>query len=266
MGNYVSDLERLKSQCDKSKLELTRLRDEKATVESELARLKADRAHEEAQLQAVQIEYAAALEDNAYLAAGEASTSAELAELGRVRRRLCFQEEKAARLEEQLRQAEDAHNAAVEAEQAVAAGLRERIGRLERRLREKEGESSESMARVRSASAESEHELAVMRAEVERLTRESADARDALAVEVKARKAEARRAEKLADELQDAREEGRLFKEVVAERDRLRLDLDLAKSEMEQLAEIKAERDHLKAELAMAQAKAGDTMDVEGTG
>lgn len=252
MADLHADHARLKNECERLKREHTlRLREvdaaqaEKVRIVSEIKRIAAQR-------DAVQIEYAAAVDDNAHLDAGEAMVSAELAGHGRLNRQLYFQKEKIAELEEKLRRAEDAHTASLEMEQAVASGLRERIGRLERRLRDKTGAD-----RARSASVESEHEIAVLRAEAERLRRESVDARDALALEVKTSKAERRRAEKLAEQLRDAREEGSHWKQAAAERDRLRIELEAAKAEQLAAAAIRAERDSLKAELAKAKV-AGD--------
>lgn len=176
------------------------------------------------------------MDDNAHLQAGEAIASAELADVGRINRRICFQKERIRELEEALERAGDAQAAAVEEERAVATGLRERIGRLERRLRDKEGEESKRMERTRSASAESEHALAVLRDEGEKLRRECVDARDALAAEAKNSRRERKRAEKLEEDLRQAREEKAHFKGVKEERDCLRLELEKVKAELAKIS------------------------------
>lgn len=220
MSGLEADKEQLQAECTALKREASVTRAATAAALEEHQRTLAATARVQADLEALQVAYSAAVDDREHFQAGEAIAADEAQQIGPLRRALCFRDERIRELEEELLRAAGSAAASVEMEQVVAAGLRERIGRLERRLRDKSSEES-----ARSESAESEHELAVMRERLERARRESQDARDALSNEVKASTRERRRAEAAEDALRDAREEATHYREAAGERDALRRQL-----------------------------------------
>ncbi len=220
LSGLEADKERLQAECAALKREASQMRAANATAREEHQRTLAATARVQADLEALQVAYSGAVYDQEHFQAGEAMATDEAQQLGPLRRALCFKDERVAELEEEVRRAKDAEVAAIEREQAVAAGLRERIGRLERRLREKSSEE-----RARYESAENEHELMVIREQLERAKRESQDARDALSKEVKASTRERSRAETAEDALREAREEARHNHDAASERDALRRQL-----------------------------------------
>ncbi|BEJ02442.1 hypothetical protein CcaverHIS631_0702370 [Cutaneotrichosporon cavernicola] len=226
MSSLEEDKERLQAELAALKREASETRVANATALEEQQRTLAATARLQADLEALQVAYSGAVDDQEHFQAGEAMAADEAQQLGPLRRALCFKDERIHELEEEVRRANDSAAAQVEMEQVVSAGLRERIGRLERRLRDKSSED-----RARTASAESEHELAVMREQLERARRESQDARDALSKEVRTSTRERRRVETAEDALRDAREEARHIRESVDERDGLRLKIAVLEQE-----------------------------------
>ncbi|BEI86892.1 hypothetical protein CcaverHIS002_0702380 [Cutaneotrichosporon cavernicola] len=226
MSSLEEDKERLQAELAALKREASETRVANATALEEQQRTLAATARLQADLEALQVAYSGAVDDQEHFQAGEAMAADEAQQLGPLRRALCFKDERIHELEEEVRRANDSAAAQVEMEQVVSAGLRERIGRLERRLRDKSSED-----RARTASAESEHELAVMREQLERARRESQDARDALSKEVRTSTRERRRVETAEDALRDAREGARHIREAVDERDGLRLKIAVLEQE-----------------------------------
>lgn len=139
-------------------------------------------------------------------------------------RALWLSGEQVRKLKEQLAGIERVHESAIEEERHVAAGLRRRIQRLEKRLHEQSPESIQ-------VSTEAEHEMAVLKDENQRLARENKDARDALSKETRDNTVAIRRIEDLGEELRLAQEDAAHYKavavtlgEAVTERDTLRAE------------------------------------------
>lgn len=200
MANFASDLSRLKIQCDALKQERTSLLRDVASRESDRSSLDREIERLKSERDSLQIEYAALCEDEQYLRQAEAmAATMEIESTGRMARRLWLAGEEIKQLQQQLDEAEGVRQADIEAERQIAAGLRLRIQRLERKVRETSQEAA------KTPDLEAEHQIAVLKDDNARLHRDNEDARSALAVETRNLAVATKQAERLAEELQWAR-------------------------------------------------------------
>lgn len=139
MANFATDLSKLQSQCATLKSERTRLAAEISSQKMERAGLDAQIEKLQNERGALEFEYAGLREDELYWRQAEATTSAELEEQGKLTRQLWLKSEKIKELEAQKADWHAEHAEEIEAERAIASGLRERIARLERKIRSGSG-------------------------------------------------------------------------------------------------------------------------------
>lgn len=247
MNNFASDLSRLKTSCDALKQQRTSLLTECAERENDRAGLVAEVERIKAERDALQVEFAGMVEEEQFWQAADADANAtmELEASGRIARRLWVESEKVKALQNKLDQMESTHEQALEDERSVASSLRERIGRLERKLREKSAAPSPEGSE--EAESPLKHEVAVLQEEISRLKGENMDVRESLAEERKLHAAAQKRIDSLQDCLQVAQEEGRHYKRLAtSESD---VELQKVKEELERARAIISERDRLKGEL-----------------
>lgn len=208
MTDFGEDLFKLKASCDALKVQRSSLvqdcaaiTQEKESLASHVDKLKSER-------DSLQLEYAQMMEENKWWHDAEANNTMELEATGRVHRMLWLQTEKVNELQNKLTSVEAVHADELEAEAGVAAGLRERISRLESKLRGKSKAKVASMEREDSGSgADTAHSLAVAKDELAKIKSDLQDARDGLDALEKKKTTADTRADTLAEQLHRAREE-----------------------------------------------------------
>lgn len=261
MADFGDDLANLKAACDNLKRERSSLIQEcaarngdKETLAAQVNKLKNER-------DALQLEYAGLVEDERFWRTADAAATTELEQNGRVTRQLWVQTEKVAELQRKLTDIDSVHKDELEAERVIASSLRERIGRLERSLRDRSPEKDARRSERESSEKALAHEVAVLKAELDRFTSLFQDTRDSLDAESKRRLSSDTRADTLAEQLHRAREEILDLKLAAAQQgsshnellERIKSELDAkAAAEREklnaQLQAVIAERDQLKSE------------------
>lgn len=182
-------MSRLRPQCDNLKAErrkliadVTQHTAEKASLTKEIELFQAER-------DSLRIEYTREREQNRWWTQHDLSSSAtpnggsEFDGQGKLNRKLWLVEQKNAELVKEITQMKRAHSDAIDVEMAVAAGLRDRIGVLEERVRKGRSEVEDAVKEKEEQQANLTSTTAKHETAQTRLQTECTDLRDALAKE-----------------------------------------------------------------------------------
>ncbi|WWD19677.1 hypothetical protein CI109_104139 [Kwoniella shandongensis] len=141
LNGMVSELSKLKSQCDLYKNKRQTLESDISSLNSQIQQLITDR-------DALRVEYNTARETNEWWSDHDRSVSAsapvhEGDAMGKLNRRNWLLEEQVKELKTDIEGMRKSHEVGVESERAISAGLRDRIGKLEERMRKQKTEKEE---------------------------------------------------------------------------------------------------------------------------
>ncbi|KAK8853260.1 hypothetical protein IAR55_003962 [Kwoniella newhampshirensis] len=143
LNGMTTELSKLKNQCDAYKTKRQSLETDIHNLNSQIQQLVTDR-------DALRIEYTNVREANEWWSERDRSVSAsapahvhEVDVLGKLNRRNWLLEEQVKELRAQIEETRKTDVAAIESERAISAGLRDRIGKLEERIRKQRTEKED---------------------------------------------------------------------------------------------------------------------------
>lgn len=218
LSRYGDDLQKLQAQCTRLKRERTALLQEKATQErdyaakeGQLANLSRMIDNLRSERDSLQIELADMFEAERDWRTADQAGMHERDRAGRLEREVCLRKHEYEKLEARLKTIADEYEEKLRDEAGVAADLRQRIARLERKLRVAEAPKSTPRHDIENL-VDLDHKNAVLKEELDRVRRHYADAQAALEEKSKVQGELSTRLECLEEEKREVSEELRAVK------------------------------------------------------
>lgn len=219
LSQYGDDLQKLQARCSRLKRECTKLQQDKSAQEREYAAKEGEMATLSRVIEglrgerdSLQIELAAMCEEERVWRTADQAGLQELDRAGRLARQLWLRNEEVTKLKERLDAIQDEHQDQLRSEAETADQLRQRIAKLERKLRH--ADSSHSAPKdIAEKLANLEHKHATLNEELRRTRRHYDDAQEALQEQAKAKRLLEQRIGALEEEKQVALEETRAAKQ-----------------------------------------------------
>lgn len=219
LSKYGDDLQKLQARCSRLKRECTKLQQDKSAQEREYfakggEMTTLNRAIEglRGERDSLQIELAAMCEEERVWRTADQAGLQELDRAGRLARQLWLRNEEVTKLKEHLDTINDEHQDHLRAEAETADQLRQRIAKLERKLRHADtlrGTPKDVVEKLTSL----EHKSATLKEELRRTRQHYDDAQEALQEQSKAKRLLEQRMEALEEEKRAALEETRVAKQ-----------------------------------------------------
>lgn len=172
-------MSRLKTQCEKLKAERQTLVVDCAERAATRAELQKSLDNLRAAIDTIRIEYRQALDANQWWQQYDQMSSMEFDGQGKLNRRLWLMEQRNAELVRQVGEQKTSHDEEMQVEMATASGLRDRIGKLEEKLRIGKQDIVDAQVRERDARSDLVASRSQHEAEVKHLRTESADMKEA---------------------------------------------------------------------------------------
>lgn len=212
-------MQKLQARCARLKRECTKLQQDKSTQEREYAAKEGEMANLSRLIEglrgerdSLQIELAAMCEEERVWSTADQAGMQELDRAGRLARQLWLRDEEVAKLKERLEAIQDEHQDQLRSEAETADQLRQRIAKLERKLRHTDTSHS-TPKDVKEKLTSLEHKHATLSEELRRTRQHYDDAQEALQEHSKAKKLLEQRIEALEEERRVALEETRAAKQ-----------------------------------------------------